>query len=271
MSGQEVEVYQNQSMSVMSADGVLHQVQHIQQVMQVAMKEGEHYGVIPGTKEKTLYKSGAEKLLLTFRLAPKYEEVSAVEVDDLINYRVRCNIHHIPTGAFVGSGLGACNSREKKYRTRSVAVSKATNEEKAAALRTETRAGSYGEYQVLIIPQDPWDVQNTVYKMACKRALIAAVLNALAASDIFMPSDDDDEKPKGQAAPTSATATTPPDKISDAQRKRLYAIWKSSGFSDAEARDYLSANYGIENSSDIKKTDYENIVKHFSEPQGNQE
>ncbi|MBW2646973.1 MAG: hypothetical protein JRE23_12530, partial [Deltaproteobacteria bacterium] len=52
--------------------------------------------------------------------------------------------------------------------------------------RLEERTGrNNNKYSVYIVPQDPWDLQNTIYKMACKRAQVAAVLNATAASDIF--------------------------------------------------------------------------------------
>ena len=53
---------------------VLLHVSLIQQIMRAAMKEGEHYGRIPGCGDKpTLLKPGAEKLCLTFRLAPTYD------------------------------------------------------------------------------------------------------------------------------------------------------------------------------------------------------
>lgn len=135
------------------------QVQLIQEVMKSVMQEKEHYGVIPGCGNKpTLLKAGAEKLAHTFRFAPKYEEISGCkEEDGLIVYKIRCDLIHIPTGNFVGSGLGACNSKERKYQK-----------------------------------SQPWDIQNTLYKMACKRALVAAVLNATAASDIFTQDIEDD-------------------------------------------------------------------------------
>ena len=65
-----------------TAKDIREQVQLIQDVMKEVMQEGQHYGVIPGTErkdkdgkdisKKTLLKPGAEKLCLTFRLAPSY-------------------------------------------------------------------------------------------------------------------------------------------------------------------------------------------------------
>ena len=54
------------------------QVNTIQRVLRSVMKEGVHYGVIPGTQKRTLYKPGAEKIMVTFRLCgePLIEDLS---------------------------------------------------------------------------------------------------------------------------------------------------------------------------------------------------
>jgi hypothetical protein len=45
----------------------------IHRILNEVMVEGIHYGKIPGTGDKpTLLQPGAEKLCVTFRLAPKY-------------------------------------------------------------------------------------------------------------------------------------------------------------------------------------------------------
>ena len=179
----------------LTAVDIRKQVNLIQSVMQEVMRDGEHYGKIPGCDKPTLLKPGAEKLAMTFRLSSEYEELpGSTESDSFICYKINCRLVHITTGQIIGNGRGTCNSKEKKYRTRSVYVNKATNEEKAIG-KKETRKSRTGTYDVYIIPQDPWDVQNTIYKMACKRALIAAILNATAASDIF--TQDIEDLPEG--------------------------------------------------------------------------
>ncbi|MBE3087471.1 MAG: hypothetical protein IMZ64_14790, partial [Bacteroidetes bacterium] len=172
------------------------QVNLIQEVMKNVMKEGEHYGKIPGCDKPSLLKSGAEKLAMTFRFAAEYEELpGSSEADNFIGYKINCKLIHIPTGLVVGNGRGTCNSKEKKFRTRSVYANKVTDEEKAIGKKEKRTTKDGKGYEVYIIPQDPWDVQNTLYKMACKRALIAAVLNATAASDIF--TQDIEDLPEG--------------------------------------------------------------------------
>lgn len=51
------------------------------------------------------------------------------------------------------------------------------------------------------------------------------------------------------------------DKISEAQRKRFYAIYKNAGRTDEEVKQHLKDEYGIESSKDISKEIYEDICK----------
>ena len=67
----------------------------------------------------------------------------------------------------------------------------------------------------------------------------------------------------------SAPSTGGGDTISEAQRKRFFAISKGSGKTDAEVKAYLKANYKIETSSEIKRNDYETICK-WAETKANQ-
>ena len=98
-----------------------HQVQKIQEIMKAVMKEGEHYGVIPGTEKPSLLKPGAEKLGFTFRLVIDKENFK-VEFDELGNghrdYRVICPVIHAPTRTPAGVGIGSCNTKETRYRYR---------------------------------------------------------------------------------------------------------------------------------------------------------
>lgn len=281
MENQEIQI----SERALTAVDVRKQVNLIQSVMKEVMKDGTHYGVVPGCGDKkTLLKSGAEVLGMTFRLAPEYEELSGSYENDIgVFYKIDCKLVHIPTGQVVGHGRGICSSREKKYKTRSVYFSKATDEEKTIG-KLSTRMDKYGKsYDVVIVPQDPWDVANTVYKMACKRAQVAAILNATAASDMFTQDIEDlpdgtviedelksgkpvvampQEKVKEEKPVTNGNVTSSPI-ISEPQAKRLYAIAKGSGYEDSDIKEYLKNKYGIESSRDIVREHYDDIVSHF--------
>ena len=269
--------------SPLTAVDIRRQVNLIQEVMKNVMKENIHYGKVPGCGDKpALLKPGAEKLMMTFRLAAEYDELpGSNESDTQVLYKINCKLTHIPTGLVIGNGRGTCSSKEKKYRTRAVYANKATDEEKSIG-KLEKRNTKTGPVEVYIIPQDPWDVQNTVYKMACKRALVAAVLNATAASDIF--AQDIEELPEGtviedepttgkpvvampkeKTAPAAAEveAKKAQNPISENQSKRLYAIAVGNGYTGEDINTYLLENYGISTSRDIEKEHYEGIVEIF--------
>jgi hypothetical protein len=89
----------------------------VQEVMQAVMKEGEHYGVIPFTDKPTLYKAGAEKLCMTFRIADEYR-IEDLSTPDVIRYRVTCVGRHQLSGVELGSGMGEGSTSEEKYRWR---------------------------------------------------------------------------------------------------------------------------------------------------------
>ncbi len=188
----------------MSIDGLVGQVSLIQQVMDKVMKKDEHYGVIPGTGGKpSLLKPGAEKLCLTFRLDPNYEIIREVRDRDFIAYTVKCTLTHIPTGQSIASGIGSCNSRETKYRYRSDNTGREVPKEYWKNRDPEILGGPTckprkkdGKWVVFeqVENDNPWDLDNTLIKMACKRALVAATLNATAASDIF--TQDIEDMPK---------------------------------------------------------------------------
>jgi len=170
------------------------QVTKIQEYMGQVMKENEHYGKIPGTDKPTLLKPGAEKLCLAFRLDPNYEIIREVREKDFIAYTVKCTLSHIPTAQEVASGIGSCNSRETKYRYRSQNTGRPVPKEywdgrDPAKLGGPQFSPRKKDKQWVIFEQieneNPWDLDNTLIKMACKRALIAATLNGTAASDIF--------------------------------------------------------------------------------------
>ena len=97
------------------------QMKLIQEVHANVMKKDEHYGRIPGTSKDTLYKAGAEKLNLVFRMAPKYK----IEIMDSENghktYNIICELYHINTGNFLGQGVGACSTLESNFRYRNTA------------------------------------------------------------------------------------------------------------------------------------------------------
>lgn len=163
----------------------------IQAVMRDVMQEGIDYGTIPGTDKPTLLKPGAEKLCVTFRLAPDDPGIEAVPAwGDEIRYRVRVPIKS--NGTIVAVGIGECSTGEEKYRWRRPVHVNEYNAAPEDQRRVKwTRKGEQWQ-QVRVHPSD---VANTILKMAHKRAYVHAVIMATAAGSIF--TQDAEDLPEG--------------------------------------------------------------------------
>jgi len=176
-------------------EDVVRQVRKIQEVMEKVMRKDEHYGKpFPSAPKPTLLKPGAEKLGLTFRLAPKFRVQKTEMGAGHREYEVLCSLRHIVSGAEWGDGVGMCSTMEAKYRyiyeNTGKAVPKEYWDERAPEILggKEYKAKKTGKmWQIFkqVENDNPADFYNTVLKMAKKRAHVDAILSATAASDIF--------------------------------------------------------------------------------------
>lgn len=233
---------------------VKNQVEKIQELMKSVMKDGEHFGIIPGTGSKpSLYKPGAEKLCFVFRLAPEYE----IERDDFPNlhreYRVRCRLRNMASGSIVGEGVGSCSTMESKYRYRNVSdydVTESPIPKDAKEKKADYRKQGFGMKKIdgewkwvryksegKVENPDIADTYNTVLKMAKKRAHVDATITACAASDIFtqdveemVPEEDSrhEEPPNTSKEPTFREKTL----------AEMKGVFDANGFTEAEIAFY---------------------------------
>ena len=213
-----------------SVEEVVAQRDKIVQVMQRVMVEGVHYGKVPGVDKPTLLKPGAELLNVTFRLAPSYRSEKLFDGRHLTVVS-GCSLTHAPSGLVLGDGEGLCSTFESKYAYRNAGrVCPNCGQDTIKKSKFRPKEGDYagaspddqpGWYcfakvggcgmnfaagDARIIDQevgkkdnpDLPDQWNTVLKMANKRALVAACLNATAASDIF--TQDVEDQPHGATA-----------------------------------------------------------------------
>lgn len=199
-----------QDQAELSIEEVKHQVTKIQQLMRSVMREGEHYGTIPGCDRPSLYKSGAEKLSFVFRLVPSFEVRRQDLPDGHREFEVICTLKHLTTGAVVGQGVGSASTLESKYRYRYIEENtgkpvpssywkvRKSNPKRALQLigGPGFRARKIdGDWMIVkqterIENPDIADQYNTVLKMAKKRAHVDAIITACAASDIFSDLED---------------------------------------------------------------------------------
>lgn len=215
----------------LTVEDLLQQVNLIQKVMSAVMKDKEHYGTIPGCGDKpALLQPGAQKLLVTFRLAPEYTVTEKSFEKGHREYQVLCTLKSIGSGSFVGQGAGSASTMEAKWRFRT-GPKKPTGKpvpkeywntresDPAKALQLIGGKGygvgknDAGQWEICEIGErvehdNPADYYNTVLKMACKRALVSATLTATAASDIF--TQDTDEIAENLRAASVEVSTPPP-------------------------------------------------------------
>jgi len=232
-------------MSQMSKQDIIDRKRKIAEVMDAVMKDGEHYGKIPGCGDKpTLYKAGAEVLATTFGLAPSFDVIEVTLPGSHREYRITCRMRHIATGADLGEGIGMCSTMESKYRWRK-AERKCPNCGQSAIIKGKAEYGggwvcfkkkggcdakwNDGAKEIesqesgRVENHDISDTYNTVLKIAKKRALVDCTLTVVGASDILAqdledlppgtpehPADEDLEvrelRPRGAADPASDKA-----------------------------------------------------------------
>lgn len=176
---------------------ILEAQEETRELLMRVLKKGRDYDKIPGTKKDTLLQPGAERSAAAYGLAPVFE-IADQEIDHdrpisyikrswewgkkkgekiwtedpgqsegLYRYVLRCQLVHRESGVVVGSGVGSCSTMESKYIDR------------------------------------PRDLENTVLKMAKKRAYVDSVLTTLGLHDQFK--QDIEDNPEvfgaGNAAP----------------------------------------------------------------------
>lgn len=194
----------------LSVEAVVARKAKIVAVMRQVMREGEHYGKIPGCGDKpSLFKAGAEVLAFTFGLSPKFDIRRTDLPGGHREYEITCTLVTIGTDVIVGQGVGSCSTMESKYRWRgggrkcpkcgmgTIIKSKYGKGEFAGGWLCYAKKGGCGtewvagdraiEGQSIDRVENPdiADTYNTVLKMAKKRAQVDCTLTAVGASDLL--------------------------------------------------------------------------------------
>lgn len=160
--------------------------------MKTAMKEGIHFGKIPGTQKPTLYKPGAEMLCSMFRIGIKpvmVEDLSIRAFDQSIaevRYRVTVEATSQVTGEHLGSAVGECSSHEEKYRWRKPVCDEEFDDTPVDQRREVWKKNYNGKPEkIKQVRMSPADLANTILQMGTKRGFVACTRLVTAASDVF--------------------------------------------------------------------------------------
>lgn len=231
----ELVVIEQGIMPVMDINQALERRKQMVTFVQKIMIEGTDFGAIPGTDKPTLLKPGAEKLATFFGLTKRFEIIERVEDwtgkehggEAFFYYLYRCRLYR--GDLLIAEADGSCNSFEAKYRWRK--SERVCPNCGKANIRKSKQGGWYcwaktdgcgatfpdgdkaieGQEVGRIPNPDICDQVNTLQKMSQKRALIAACLLAVNASEFFtqdledfvdVPFTVEESKPAGQPPQT---------------------------------------------------------------------
>lgn len=200
---------------VVDFEAIKFRISQLQEFVKGYMKKGDDYGIVPGTDKLTLLKPGAEKLCDVYGLAAGEAKIEFTRDDTkspiYISYRVSLPLISRADGRVIMVGVGSANSWEKKYKWRWVSEKKVPPTLDKNSLLFEERNGQYGSYRSYRIPNEEIDdIDNTLLKMAKKRALVDAVLSATRSSALFTQDMEDGMDPNG--ADDRHTPSKNPDK-----------------------------------------------------------
>lgn len=216
---------------VVTIEEAKRQRRELKEFVSEIMEEDLDYGVIQGTKRKTLLKPGAEKLAgffgLTKRLGitKEIEDWSGADHDGepFFYYLYTCRLYL--GDVLIAEADGSCNSWEKKYRYRQ-AERKCPSCGKQALIKVDVifkdptsgkqwlchkkKEGCGAKFPEndreistqevgQVLNADIFDLVNTVQKQAAKRALVAGVTLACNASEFY--TQDVEDLPEGLVEP----------------------------------------------------------------------
>lgn len=202
-------------------------LRQLQEFVKDVMVAGTDYGVMPGMKgekgadgkpqrpNNVLFQPGAQKLTEIYGLAIDFEDAGSTEDFDkpLFFYKKRCVLRRKIDGAFAGAGVGSCNSMETKYAGRWVYEREIPPQlDKSRLASREYPSKNGGTFKKFRVPnEDLFSLVNTIEKMACKRALVMAVIGVTRSAGLFTQDVEDNPEAFGIKAPLESVEQYPDD------------------------------------------------------------
>ena len=193
------------------------------------------FGVIPGTKQPTLLKAGAEKVAMAYGLLQHYtieDKFQDFGESPVMFYLVKCELVKIaPNGKeyVFTTGYGSANTREKRNGR-----------------------------------NDAFNAANSCIKMAQKRALTAAALSISGLSSMFTQDMDSEDFVNSNIAALSAT-NNPDAPITRKQMNLLYAKAGNLGMTAPQAKKAM-ADAGFPSVKGLTQKDYNKVLELFETP-----
>ncbi|MCK9568887.1 hypothetical protein M0R72_08100 [Candidatus Pacearchaeota archaeon] len=231
---------------------------------------GQDYGIIPGTKERSLYKQGAERLLgihtyyAITELTTEHENWET----GLFDYTYRGVVKMKGTNMVVGSYEGNCSSYEEAFRYRWLwenQIPKGTDTSKLVSKDTKTGK------QFRFLNEDLANQRHNIRSKAQKRAFVAATKLATGTSALFTAPDEDErlQPPNGndgkgvdgdgEGAGNGNTNYGEP----IGRGNKSGALWhalQAAKIDEKDFNDWLKVSYGWDNKDLIGEKAFKEII-----------
>jgi hypothetical protein len=274
MAGALAPVDRSQFMPAMSIELAVERYNTITEFVSRVLRRDVDYGMIPGTDKLTLLKPGAEKLTTFFGLSTRFQLIERIEDwtgedhdgEPFFYYLYRCQLYR--GELLIAESDASCNSRETKYRYREAqrvcpecsqpAIIKGKEEFGGGWLCFRKKGGCGAKFlvgdqviesqQVGRVPNpDIADQVNTIQKMGQKRAIVAACLLAVNASEFF--TQDVEDMMIGPAplkAPPAPAQKVEASAEDQGLRLQLLAACHTLGKTEEQLVDWVRKKYGQE-------------------------
>lgn len=212
----------------------LESFQALQTITQQVLRKGIDYGIIEGTEKPTLFKAGAENLLRFYGLGHRVQLVEQIKdwENGFFYYSYKVSVvKTLPNGTeiILGECEGSANNKEKRYRK-----------------------------------HDPYSVVNTLQKMAIKRALVGATLQATGASGIFTQDMEDLDFDFNEPAEQPERKTEEPQQTvklaSERQRKCIFTVGSKKGLTEGELKALMYHFTGKTSSKELTAKEASNFI-----------
>ncbi len=280
-------VARSQFMPAMSIELAVERYSAVTEFVRRVLRREVDYGVIPGTEKRTLLKPGAEKLTTFFGLSTRFRLLERIEDwsgdahdgEPFFYYLYRCRLHR--DELLVAEADGSCNSRETKYRWREAqracpacgvaAIIKGREEYGGGFVCFKKKGGCGAKYpdgdQTIesqqtgrVFNPDIADQVNTIQKMAQKRALVAAVLLAVNASEFF--TQDVEDMPVGASfINAQATAAAPAPSAGGLEiEAEIRAACRALGKTKEQLSAWVSKKYGAAGVGELTEADRREVL-----------
>lgn len=227
--------------AVVTPQQALEAYETLREITKKALTKGVDYDEIPGTHKPSLLKAGAENLLRFYGLGHKVEKTESVMDWDrgLFYFEYKVTVYRrLEDGSeFVLSECyGSANSKEPKF-----------HKKKNGDLR------------------NPFELVNTLQKMAIKRALVGAALQATGASGLFTQDVEDMDLVEELNNRQEVAKNNKERKATPKQVNFINKLAREKRVDEETLRSMLEKAFGVKNVNELTSQDASKAIKLLQE------